>query len=268
MSHRGRVVADLQEAHDEFLADFGIDPGTGELSVGNLVCDRRFACYPYVGSRYGEGDGTRLLVVGRDIGADPSSTTHAGAETCGSLECPCKCISHGQLQCWECRRRSIEDKSVRCHNPHIAGTYFTAMRFPQPVEEWEHFEGLKKPCQQILKNEEEGGRLPEINPLSRIALTNFYKWVTTGGKAMSTTSNRTHFVREREVALLIDEVRCLAPDVVVFQGAEFKQPRFEQLLNTVGEMGADPYVLYHPSRRPNDKLGWHKYPGEVVRPVC
>ena len=256
---RSELLRSLQEAYLRFFCDLGIHPHTGAIRLGHCTCDRRFACYPYVGSRYGQDEGTRLLLVGLDIGADKKKDT--------APDCHEGCGTRGVIECFECRRSSIEDKKIRCHNPHIAGTYFTAMRYPRPVEEWENCKGLERPCQQILKEEEEGDKLPKTNALSRIALTNFYKWVTTDGKDMSTTLNRTNFCREREERLLVDEVRSLEPDVVVFQGADFQKPQFAQLRNSVHEAGAEWHILYHPSRLPSNSAPWHRWPCEVVRPV-
>ena len=187
---RKKLLMDLQAVYNEFYCNFGIDAKTGKIRMGGLTCDRKFACYPYVGSLYGHHEGMRLLVVGLDVGADKKKDT--------APDCLEGCGTGGVIECFECRRSSIEDKNLRHHNPHIAGTYFTAMRYPHPVEEWENCKGLERPCQQILKEEKEGDKLPKTNALSRIALTNFYKWVTTDGKDMSTTLNRTNFCRERE----------------------------------------------------------------------
>ena len=62
-------------------------------------------------------------------------------------------------------------------NPHIAGTYFTALKYACPQHGWNRFEDSSKTCQALLKA---GMGLPERRPLSYIALTNFYKWVTQG----------------------------------------------------------------------------------------
>ena len=257
--NREELLKVVGERYEEFFCDLGINRVTGEVRPGRLVYDRRFACYPYVGSRYGQDDGKRLLVVGLDIGADKKEDA--------APDCHESCGTKLVIECFECRRSSIEDKKLLHHNPHIAGTYFTAMRYPRPVKEWENCKGLEKPCRQILKEEEEGDGLPKTNPLSRIALTNFYKWVTTGGKKMATTLNRTSLCREREEQLLVEEVRHFEPDVVVFQGADFQKPHFERLRNAVHEAGVEWHVLYHPSRPPSKSAPWHRWPREVVRPL-
>lgn len=256
---RRELLRSLQGVYLRFFCDLGIHPRTGAVRLGHCTCDRRFACYPYVGSRYGQDEGTRLLVVGLDIGAEEKKNTVP--------DCHEGCGTGKVIECFECRRGSIEDKDLGSHNAHIAGTYFTAMRYTRPVEEWEDWKGFKQPCQRILKGEEEGGELPKTNPLSRIALTNFYKWVTTDGKNMSTTLNRTNFCREREERLLVDEVHCLAPEVVVFQGADFRKPQFEKLRRSVHEAGAEWHILYHPSRRPNKSAPWQRWPCEVASPL-
>ncbi len=198
-------------------------------------------------------------MVGLDIGADKKKDA--------APNCREGCGTGGAIECFECRRSSIEDKKLPHHNPHIAGTYFTAMRYPCPVDEWEHCKGLEKSCQQVLKDEEAGGILPEFNPLSRIALTNFYKWVTTEGATMSTTLNRTHFHRQREKELFIDEVNHFKPDVVVFQGASFQASQFKGLKAAVKKAGAKWHVLFHPSLIPGLIPHFHQWPCEVVDPL-
>ncbi|WP_419161621.1 hypothetical protein [Candidatus Palauibacter sp.] len=73
----------------------------------------------------------RLLVVGRDIGSD---------------ETP------GRLQHFEERRRAIECTPLPSLNPHIAGTYFTALKYACPVQEWDQVKDRDQTCQAILRD--------------------------------------------------------------------------------------------------------------------
>jgi len=211
-----------------FFRDMTIDPETGESPRD---ADRKFAAYPYIGLRYGaDSDVKKLLVVGLDIGSD---------------ETP------GQVQHFEKRRRAIELTPLPALNPHIAGTYFTALKYACPQRGWARFSGSDSSCQRILRK---GDGLPADNPLSFMALTNFYKWVTKDRRNKGGARDRAHVDRRRETALFLEEVRLLVPDVVVFQGVTFSKPWFREVLDVVSEV--EWHVLVHPSwrgsRRPKD----------------
>ena len=224
----------LQTSYRRFFRDMEIDPETGTI-LRRADLKERFATYPYIGSKYGSRpDLRKLLVVGLDIGSD---------------ETP------GRLQHFEERRQAIELKPLPEHNPHIAGTYFTALKYACISEEWARIRDREKTCQAILK----GDYALRSNPLSYIALTNFYKWVTKGRQNKGGRQDRAHVDRRRETDLFVEEVRLLAPDIVVFQGAAFAssdKPRFRQVRHTVGQLGVEWHVLAHPSepgrRRPKD----------------
>lgn len=211
-----------------------MDSETGECRAG-----RKFAAYPYIGSEYGSGR-PKLLVVGLDIGSD---------------ETP------GQLQGFERRRRAIECTPLPRLNPHIAGTYFTVLKYAGSERAWLRFEGELRTCQRILKEEapRRNHALPSANPLSRIALTNFYKWVTVGRTGKGGGTDRTHVNRDLEIELLRDEVRIFRPDVVVFQGASFKSD-FRRIIKPCGVDCS--YVVYHPSYRGKRR------PAEIVEPLA
>ena len=218
----------LEVSYRRFFRDMGINPETGTtLQQAN----RKFATYPYIGSRYGtDPDVKKLLVVGLDIGSD---------------ETP------GQIQHFEERRQAIELKPLPKHNPHIAGTYFTALKYACPGEEWPRIRDCDQTCQAILKN----GYELKSNPLSYIALTNFYKWVTKDRKNRRGGSDRSHVPRHRETKLFLDEVRLLTPHVIVFQSKKFREPQFRKLRDSVTPE-VEWHVLVHPSwprsRRPKD----------------
>ena len=58
----------VETPYRRFFRDMEIDPETGTTP---RQADRKFAAYPYIGSRYGaDPDVRRLLVVGLDIGSD------------------------------------------------------------------------------------------------------------------------------------------------------------------------------------------------------
>ena len=142
----------LEAPYRCFLRDLEIDLETGTTP---RQAARKFATYPYIGSRYGSPGPRKLLIVGLDIGSD---------------ETP------GRLQHFEERRQAIELRPLPAHNAHIAGTYFTALRYACTGEEWARIRDCDQTCETILK----GGYALSSNPLSCIALTNFHKWVTKG----------------------------------------------------------------------------------------
>jgi len=128
--------------------------------------------------------------------------------------------------------------------PHIAGTYFTALQYAFPGHEWDRVKDRDQTCQAILRD----GYALESNPLSHVALTNFYKWVTIGRRNKGGGQDRKHVDRDLETALFLQEVRLLAPHVVVFQGAAFDKARFRQVRESIAPE-VEWHVLVHPSWR-------------------
>ena len=211
----------MEAAYRHFFRDIEIDPETGTTP---RQADRKFATYPYIGSRYGaDPDVKRLLVVGLDIGSDETS---------------------GRLQHFEERRQAIECKPLPSLNPHIAGTYFTALKYSFPGHEWDRVKDRDQACRAILRD----GYALGSNPLSHVALTNFYKWVTIGRRNKGGGQDRKHVDRHLETALFLQEVRVLAPHVVVFQGAAFDKARFRQVRDSIAPE-VEWHVLVHPSWR-------------------
>ena len=108
---REQAKSSLSSLYHEFFYRMGIDPDTGDLPR-HFSLTQKFACYPYIGSLYGLRK-RRLLVVGLEVAHDNP-------------------FGEG-IQSFEDRRRSIEEKPIENHNPHIAGTYFTALRYACPA---------------------------------------------------------------------------------------------------------------------------------------
>ena len=187
---------------------------------------RKLATYPYIGSKYGQTK--RILIVGFDIGNDECK-----GEIC-SLE----------------HRNQIETNNLRDLNPHIGGTYFTALYFLKDVlnlnDFWEDTKSTKygKTFATILRKV---SNLPLENPLSYIAMTNFHKFVTVGRE----TSRRGDFDRifidrEREIKLFLSEIEALNPEIIFFQSIGF-----QNLDKTVKDLllkkNVKIYYAYHPS---------------------
>ena len=235
---REQAMRSLASLYREFFYQMGIDPETGNLDPYHSET-QKFACYPYIGSLFGLAK-RQVLVVGLEVAHDNP-------------------FGEG-IQSFENRRRSIEEKPLEKHNPHIAGTYFTALKYACPEFGWDRFANSHLSCEKLLKA---GKDLPEPNPLSFVALTNFHKWVTKGARKTAGTRDRVTFDRKREEELLCREVEILEPDVVVFQSAEYAKPRFKRLRSMIEWHGRECLVVYHPSNR----MHRGRLPGSVVHPV-
>ncbi len=226
MDMQSELKGQLKKKYRELFERYEIDEKTGCLKRRPTL---KFATYPYIGSCYGEA--ARILIVGLDIGKD---------------ETPERPGQPGWFQSFEERRAAIEDRPAPKHNEHIAGTYFTALFFLREfLECQEYWNGIKNTstCEKILKS---GRELAMKNPLSYITLTNYYKFVTTGRTKRAGDEDRKHLLGHFDREFFVEEVEIFNPDIVVFQGAEFKDnlaPR--RLVKT----GRSVYTGPHPSNR-------------------
>ncbi|MCY4573752.1 MAG: hypothetical protein OXF01_13225 [Gemmatimonadetes bacterium] len=222
---RDEVVDCLNARHARFFAEVGVDTHTGILHRREMRRRVRFKSYPYIGSRYGD-ESPRILFVGQH---DPTD--------------------EGNLVSFERRRQHVEDKARADHNPHIAGTWFQALSLLPPEYGWASVADSTRPCQSLLRRP-----LPMeaqwADPLLFVALTNWNKWVEVGSGAF----NR-HLAEDAERALLIDEVRCCEPEIVIFQGKLFLRPARLRAIRSLAS-DFDVRVWPHPShrarRRPRD----------------
>ena len=233
-----KYTAAIDAAHQRLFRLMGIDPDTGS---GSTSGDRKFAGYPYVGAEYGTEHRVRkLLVVGLDAGHDQNPGGGPTRDT-------------GQFE------QAITDPDI---NPHMAGVCFTALRYAFPPDwGWSLVETRQETCQRLLKRGW-GLILKELkgNPLQYIAFTNFYKWVTKGRTDRGGGQDRVHFNRRFEINLFHEEVRILQPDIVVFQGTDFRKPAFTDTRSFV-EGIADCYVVRHPAYR------GRRTPRDIVKPL-
>ena len=222
-----RLQRDLQDAHDDFFRLLNVDPATGWVTKQYL----KFASYPHVGSRY--GDMKRLMFVGMDIGSDTTP---------------------GEIHSYDNRRSDIEEALVHRPNPHMSGTYITAMHFlAEGCSEWQRWlaDANSDLVPQRLLNDT--NRVPSRNPLSYIAFTNYYKFL------LFHNGTKVQLERGLEEQFLKEEARLLAPDIIVLQSAGFR--RLESLLNDLSQI-ADVFVGNHPSVR-----GEKRRMGNLVRSI-
>lgn len=215
------IQSELKEMYKELFEKFEIDEKTGCLKNFPQI---KFPTFPYIGSKYGES--IKILIIGLDIGSDEKL---------------------GGIQSFEERREAIEDKIVSNHNPHIAGTYFTSLFFLRnDINFKSYWDKLKNElsCQKALQKI---NLLPKLNPLSYVALTNYYKFVSLKRKNRAGGENRNHIDKKIELDFFIKEVKLLDPDVIVFQSNLFNNKK--NLLKELFKIQNNIYIGVHPAYR-------------------
>ena len=247
---RIKIVKSVKDVYNHFFEDLNIDSETGHFKIGRKQESRqtpnknykKFATYPYIGSKYGEPNHPKLLIVGLDIGGDKTP---------------------GRIQSFRERRHRYETEVVNDpdkHSHHSAGTYMTALyclqqkspeKYPEWAEYWKQLDD-QKTCQQLLKENE----LPLENPLSYIALTNYHKFEPCGREKKRGEKDRDFIIDEElEGEFLVAEVEAFAPDIIVIQSERFSKPPYkkEPLDKIASEPKRELYVGPHPSWVPVHK---------------
>ncbi len=208
----------IENAYHEFFNEFGINPETGVL---NSYPDIKFVTMPYIGSKYFTSK-TKILFVGMDVGKD---------ETPGSFQ-------------------NLKDRNENIEwdikfNPHIAGTYCSALFLLKDIMGWQNiwdkFCTYNTYSQATKVQNHKSGE----NPLSFIALTNLHKFVTILRENRSGNENRKFLKKEVEESLLLKEIEILRPNVVLFQG---KLPS-SNTLKMIGDKNIKIIFASHPSNR-------------------
>ncbi len=220
MTYLSFVQKELEREYQNFFKFLGIDDKTG---CTNKSDNLKFPTYPYIGTSYGSVK--KLLFIGLDIGMDESSN----------------------IQTFDDRRLGIEFACPSKANPHIAGTYITALHFLKDEDtSWNaHWDKIKNSntSQRALREYE----LLQKNPLSYIALTNYYKFVDKKRMVRSGGQNRKYVNKEAENRLFLNEVKILCPDTVIFQSRQFRYNK--DLLDRLSSIVKSIYVGPHPSYR-------------------
>jgi len=181
----------IKNEYQKFFEEFGINSESGVLEkFPNL----KFATMPHIGSNYFSAK-RKILFVGLDIGKD---------------ETP------GRFQDLEERNSNIEcDINF---NPHIAGTYCSALYLLKELYSWENlwntFLSYPTYSQATKTQHHKDGE----NPLSFVALTNLHKFVTNKREYRSGDSDRQFLKQEVEELLLLKEIEILKPNIILFQG--------------------------------------------------
>lgn len=233
------LLDQLEARYAEFFADMAVDPATGLLKGREAW---KIACYPHVGTKYGsDPEVNRVLVFGLNVGYDMNPD---GIWTTDE---------------W---REGLEpqEKVQTGFNPHIAGTYFTMLRYGCPPEwGWERFRHSRDSCQVLLRKGED---LPSENPLSYLAFSNIYKWAWRGAEnTLQQKSTQRFLDRTKEAELILDEIRILDPDIVILQSSRFAHDSFGPIMNAIDRLTGKAYVLVHPSHYRA------RHPERITRPL-
>lgn len=181
----------LKADYLKFFEEFKINQTTGILEDYTSV---KFATMPHIGSKY-EIAKYRILFVGQDIGKDETKNYYQGFDE---------------------RNQNVE-KSHN-FNPHIAGTYSSALYLLKDYYNWENiweehkkYSTYSQATKDILHKENE-------NPLSFVALTNLHKFVTAKRENRAGDLDRKFLKKDVEEKILIREIEALKPNLVLFQG--------------------------------------------------
>lgn len=208
----------IEIEYKSFFEKFEIDQVTG---ISGLYPEVKFVTMPYIGSKYFSSK-KKILFVGMDVGMD---------ETPGRFQ--------GLVE----RNSNIErDKNF---NPHIAGTYCSALYLLKEEYNWE--DSWTKLCEHetYSRATKIQNHLPGENPLSYVALTNLHKFVTISRINRSGDENRKFLQQEIEESLLLKEIEILRPDIVFFQG---KIPSSDTIKN-IKARNIKLIVAFHPANR-------------------
>lgn len=156
-----KLQEQITSLYQGFWKDMGVDSDTKLMHRNG---SHRFASDPYIGTKYADAK-LKVLFVGRDIGMDDGFYN------------------------FDARHKSVTGLALNKKNPHIAGTYVTALYFLREAYSWQS--AIKEimdsgmAWQSALKHIK---NLPE-DVLDYVALTNLYKFVLTGSDKMSVTHN-------------------------------------------------------------------------------
>lgn len=218
---------DIKIIYDRFYHEAGINPNTG---VPKGV-DKRFIGMPYLGTQYAIAK-KHILYVGLDQGKDePVHTFNSKREIISPTAKGYKMI----------RSRST-------FNPHFYGIYAMTMRLLYKeygwTELWNKFseDDTRTACEAISRNH----KVLPVDLIDYIAFTNAHKFVTIDRINRSGSQDRQwndKIQREYELHLLEQEIKVLKPDIVIFQGVDFKKiVSFLDIDNSIKTI-----VMWHPS---------------------
>lgn len=208
----------IEIEYQNFFKEFGINPATGILSSYPEI---KFVTMPFIGSKYNLSK-NKILFVGMDVGKD---------ETPGRFQ--------------DLAERNTNIECDINFNPHIAGTYCSALYLLKNEKDWQNvwdkFIKYDTYSQATKIQNHKNGE----NPLSFVALTNLHKFVTISRVNRSGNENRKFLKKELEESLLLKEIEILKPNIILFQG---KLPS-SNTLREIREKNIEIIFAFHPSNR-------------------
>jgi len=210
----------LEQLFDTFFEKMHIDKVTGLVDGKNV----RFATMPYVGSNYSEAK-KKILFVGLDMGQDEYYLTN-------------------RYQTFDERKDSVNDTPLSDKNPHIAGTYGTALYFLKDIYNWTDSWNILNSQNQFFKQALNSNcdLLPK-EVLSYVSQINYFSFVTKDRYNRAGNMDRKFINQKIEIELLENVINLFNPDILIFQSLTLRN---EGLMNKF-KKNMDIYVGYHPS---------------------
>jgi len=182
-------IEKIEIEYQNFFKDFGINSTSGVLENFPKF---KFATMPHIGSNYFAAK-EKVLFIGMDIGKD---------ETPG-------------------RYQDLAERNIQCEigfNPHIAGTYCSALFLLKNLYDWEELWTTFSSYPTYSKATKIQHHKNGENPLSYVSLTNLHKFVTAERRNRAGDADRKFLMKDVEEAFLLREIEVLKPDLVFFQG--------------------------------------------------
>lgn len=244
----GSIQKSITNLYKDFFVKLKIKRN-GYFSEQSRWSFLRFPTYPFIGSKYFEKENCKVLFIGLEIGKD---------------EYP-----ENEIASFALRRSSIEEPDT--HNKHVYGIavatifllnkLFKDNRWEQicknKIYTYKKTLELAKKCELAKKLTKKGEE--EFNPLSFVAMTNCYKFVTKKSENRINSKDGSCISTDAEWNLLEEEIKILKPKFLVFQSKTFKTDRWLQLL--VSEIkqqnkNIKVYISSHPSARNLNSNTW------------
>ena len=210
---------EIEKLYSNYFSSLEINPKTGLFNNSELKV--RFATFPYIGEKYNDSK-RKILFIGLDIGKDEAKYIKELNERRGDIA-----------------------KDYGFNDPHISGTYTSALYFLKDIYGWNDI--WKKitvypTSQQATKTKQHNNN---ENPLHYIALTNYFKFVGVDRKNRSGDGDRRYLNKNAEKQLLLDEIKILKPDLLIFQG----DSPYRDVYSEIKEMKIQIMKAWHPSIR-------------------
>jgi len=209
----------LEAEYKKFFKKFNIDDTSGVLRDHPTL---RFATYPYIGSKYFDAK-TKILFIGMDIGIDEKH-------------------NENRYQDFEDRNNAIEQPSG--FNPHIAGTYCSALYLLREQNSWEDLWNEFSRYPTYMQATKEPLHKDGENPLAFVSLTNYCKFVIKDKQVRKSDLDSISEAKEAQESLLLKEIEILKPDIVLFQGRTLP---YAKITRKITDKKIEIIRAYHPS---------------------